>query len=191
MSEAKTKKVAGVDLSSACFAYVGDEKDTSTWKLPLFIPGNVSLTRNHVKNAIARFAETKGIPVIERATVWQMIAGAAKAQGISVQRETPEPAKSETVKPVQLGGREIFRKTWVWWDMSTAAAKSRDELLKEVPEQDIVLTLRQTLERTKRWYELHDRPIISTDIACYLRAFEEIVKLDAWPDEKPGNESVN
>ena len=75
--------------------------------------------------------------------------------------------------------------------MSTAAAKSRDELLKEVPEQDIVLTLRQTLERTKRWYELHDRPIISTDIACYLRAFEEIVKLDAWPDEKPGNESVN
>ena len=101
MSEAKTKKVAGVDLSSACFAYVGDEKDTSTWKLPLFIPGNVSLTRNHVKNAIARFAETKGIPVIERATVWQMIAGAAKAQGISVQRETPEPAKSETVKPVQ------------------------------------------------------------------------------------------
>ena len=67
--------------------------------------------------------------------------------------------------------------------MSAAAYKSRDELLKEVPETDIVLTLKQTIERTKRWYELHDRPIVSTDVGLYLKAFDEILKLDAWPDE--------
>lgn len=71
-----------------------------------------------------------------------------------------------------------------------AANKSRDELLKEVPEEDIVLTLKQTLERSKRWYELKDRPIPATDIGCYIRAFDEILKLDAWPDEDP-NKSVN
>jgi len=74
-----------------------------------------------------------------------------------------------------------------------AANKSRDELLKDVPETDIVLTLKQTLERSKRWFELHDRPIPATDIGCYIRAFDEILKLDAWPDEEPGtgNKTVN
>ncbi len=66
---------------------------------------------------------------------------------------------------------------------SNAANRSRDELLKQVPELEITLTLRQTLERTKRWYELHDRPIVSTDVGLYLKAFDEILKLDAWPDE--------
>jgi len=71
-----------------------------------------------------------------------------------------------------------------------AASKARDELLREVPEADIVLTLKQTIERTKRWYELHDRPIVSTDVGLYLRAFDEILKLDAWPDADPSG-SVN
>jgi hypothetical protein len=75
---------------------------------------------------------------------------------------------------------------------ATAANKSRDELLKEVPETDIVLTLRQTLERSKRWFELQDRPIPATDIGCYIRAFDEILKLEAWPDEDAtANKSVN
>jgi hypothetical protein len=65
---------------------------------------------------------------------------------------------------------------------ANAANKSRDDLLKEVPEADIVLTLRQTLERTKRWYQLHDRPIVSTDVGLYLKAFDEILVLDALPD---------
>jgi hypothetical protein len=65
----------------------------------------------------------------------------------------------------------------------SAEQKSRDELLKDVPEQDIVLTMKQTLERTRDWYRLHDRPIPATDIGCYIRAFDEILKLDAWPDE--------
>ena len=73
----------------------------------------------------------------------------------------------------------------------SAEQKSRDELLKEVPEQDIVLTLRQTLARSKRWFELHDRPIPATDIQCYSNAFDEILKLEAWPDADPSSSVVN
>ena len=64
----------------------------------------------------------------------------------------------------------------------SAEQKSRDELLKDVPEQDIVLNMRQTLERTRDWYRLHDRPIVSTDVGLYLKAFDEILVLDALPD---------
>lgn len=59
---------------------------------------------------------------------------------------------------------------------------AENELLRDVPEEDIVLTLQQTLERTKRWYELHGRPIISTDVGLYVKAFDEILILDALPD---------
>jgi hypothetical protein len=38
--DAKTKRVAGVDLPSHCFAYVGDEEKTETWKLPINFPGD-------------------------------------------------------------------------------------------------------------------------------------------------------
>jgi hypothetical protein len=71
-----------------------------------------------------------------------------------------------------------------------SASRSRDELLKEVPELEITLTLRQTLERTKRWYELHDRPIVSTDVGLYRKAFDEILMLDTLPDIDP-SASVN
>jgi hypothetical protein len=63
-----------------------------------------------------------------------------------------------------------------------AADKMRDELLAVIPEADIILTLKQNLERTKRWYQIHDRPIVSTDVGLYLKAFDEILVLDALPD---------
>jgi hypothetical protein len=66
--------------------------------------------------------------------------------------------------------------------MMNAADKTRDELLAAVPEADIVLTLKQTLERTKRWYQIYDRPIVATDVGLYLKAFDEILVLDALPD---------
>ena len=77
----KTKCVAGIDLRSECFGYVGDPEDTSTWKLPIYFRGNESLTRNHIKNAVERFADCK-IPDAQRAEVWRTIVGAARAHGI-------------------------------------------------------------------------------------------------------------
>jgi hypothetical protein len=99
----KTKRVAGgFDLPASAFALVLDENDTSTWKLPLFVPGNVALTQNVVKNALFRFAATKDIPYGQRAETWRTIAGAAKAHGIPVGAQPasslPGSARPETAK---------------------------------------------------------------------------------------------
>lgn len=77
---AKTKKVAGKDLSSGSFAYVGDATDPSTWKLPIH-------DEAHAKNALARFNQTKGIPADQKEGVWKKIVSAAKKFGITVSEE--------------------------------------------------------------------------------------------------------
>jgi len=84
----KTKKVNGVDLSSCNFAFVGDESDTSTWKLPIHFPGDDAKTINHILDALARFDTTKAIPECERPSVWFTLYGAAVSHGISVERRT-------------------------------------------------------------------------------------------------------
>lgn len=76
----KTKTVSGKKLTSDKFAYVGDENDTSTWKLPIH-------DANHVRNALARFNQTKGIPEGEKDKVWRKILAAAKKFGIKVSEE--------------------------------------------------------------------------------------------------------
>ena len=100
----KTKKVAGVDLPLSSFAFVGDENEPSTWKLPIYVPGNVSLSRNLLKSALFRFADTKDIPASERQTVALTLNGAAKAMGIRVVQQPasalPGSAHPETLKPV-------------------------------------------------------------------------------------------
>jgi hypothetical protein len=75
--EAKTKKKGGKNLSSSDFAYVGDPDDTSTWKLPIHDAA-------HVRNALARFNQTEGIPSGEKAKVHARIVAAAKKFGIEV-----------------------------------------------------------------------------------------------------------
>jgi hypothetical protein len=68
-----------------------------------------------------------------------------------------------------------------------AEEKERDALLKQATEAEIVESVQQTLERAQRWYALHDRPIVSTDVGLYLKAFDEILVLDALPDGKPSS----
>ena len=94
----KTKKVAGVDCNQECFAYVKDENDSSTWNLPLYIPGNVGLTRNLIKCAVERFATAK-MPDEQRAEVWRLIAGAAKGHGIKVGAQ-PAPTLPGSIRPL-------------------------------------------------------------------------------------------
>ena len=69
----------------------------------------------------------------------------------------------------------------------SAEEKERDELLKQVTEAEIVASVQQTLERARRWFQLKDRPIPAMDIGCYIRAFAEILVLDALPDVKPSS----
>ena len=78
----KTKKVDGVDLPASSFAYVGDPDKTDTWKLPIDFPGDDEKSKSHIRNALARFSQTEGIPESERAAVLAKIHAAAKKHGI-------------------------------------------------------------------------------------------------------------
>jgi hypothetical protein len=80
--DAKTKRVAGVDLPSSSFAFVGDSDKTETWKLPISFPGDDEKTKTHIRNALARFEQTKGIPDDKKAEVKAKIDAAASAHGI-------------------------------------------------------------------------------------------------------------
>jgi hypothetical protein len=79
----KTKRVDGEDLTSDAFAWVGDANDTSTWKLPIKFSSDEK-TKSHIRNALARFDQTKGIPDDKKAGVWKKIVAAAKKHDIKV-----------------------------------------------------------------------------------------------------------
>lgn len=82
----KTKRVAGEDLTADCFAYVGDPEKTDTWKLPIKF-SDEEKTKRHIRNALARFDQTKGIPADEKDKVKAKIHAAAKEHGIDVEEE--------------------------------------------------------------------------------------------------------
>lgn len=75
--DARTKRVAGKDLTSSDFAYVGDPEKTATWKLPI-------MDAAHVRNALARFNQTQGIPGGEKPKVLARIKAKAREFGIDV-----------------------------------------------------------------------------------------------------------
>lgn len=56
----KTKRVDNEDLTSDCFLIVGDEDDTSTWKLPWKFSTDEK-TKSHLRNALARIDQVKGV----------------------------------------------------------------------------------------------------------------------------------
>jgi hypothetical protein len=85
-SQKKTSRVAGEDLTSDCFAYVGDPDDTSTWKYPLKFSTEAK-SKSHVRNALARWGQHKGIPSDKEAGVRAKIVAAAKKYGIEVSDE--------------------------------------------------------------------------------------------------------
>ena len=69
-----TKTVSGSSLPKSAFAFVGDAKDTSTWKLPVH-------DKAHADNAAARLNQTSGIPDDKKAAVESKIKSAQKKFG--------------------------------------------------------------------------------------------------------------
>jgi HK97 family phage prohead protease len=89
----RTKRVGGKDLPKSKFAYVGDPDRTETWKLPIH-------DANHVRNALARFNQTDGIPADKKAAVKAKIVAAAHKFGIDVSKEKDSAPEPEVTKPV-------------------------------------------------------------------------------------------
>ena len=90
-AKVKTKTVSGKALPMSAFAFVGDPERTETWKLPIH-------DENHVKNALARFNQTQGIPAAKKASVYAKIKAAAKKFGIHISEENSFDTESETRK---------------------------------------------------------------------------------------------
>lgn len=110
--EAKTKRVAGEDLTADCFAYVGDKDSTDTWKLPIKFSGKAK-SKRHIANALARFDQTEGIPAEEKESVKAKIVAAAKEHGIEVAEkaisDTISAAIEKKFKPLAKGLWEVGR----------------------------------------------------------------------------------
>lgn len=85
-SEKKTKREAGEDLPASAFAYVGDPEKTDTWKFPLHFSTDEK-SASHVRNALARWSQAKGIPADEKDKVRAKIEAAAKKYGVEVSDE--------------------------------------------------------------------------------------------------------
>ena len=94
-----TKKIDGQDLPASAFAYVGDASNWRTFLLPIHFAGNREKTKNHIRNAMSRFSETKGIPAAQASEVWQRILGAARAHGIDANPRQPFRAKETETAP--------------------------------------------------------------------------------------------
>lgn len=95
--EAKTKRVDGEDLEDSAFAYVGDPEKPDTWKLPIKF-SDEEKTKSHIRNALARFDQTEGIPDGEKARVKAKIVAAAKDHGIEVGDEAGKASGAEVRK---------------------------------------------------------------------------------------------
>lgn len=81
--EAKTKRVDGEDLHADCFIIVQDPTDPGTWHLAwkFSAPGE---TENHLRDALARFDQVKGLSESEKEAAWEKLVHLCKAHGIHV-----------------------------------------------------------------------------------------------------------
>src|SRR5579864_3892290 len=156
--DSKTKRVAGEDLTADCFAYVGDKEDTSTWKLPIKFSTDAK-SKSHVRNALARFNQTKGIPDGEKAKVKAKIVAAAKKHGIEVSDEADKAMKAwvdgevnsliektAESKGLKKGMYEVSRFASILQDIAYLRVSSEYEREREGDDSTLPEDLQQELE---------------------------------------------
>jgi len=103
-ADAPTKRVAGEDLTSGAFIYVGDAQKPDTWALPWKFKSAAKI-KSHLRNALARFNQTSKIPADSKAGAWKKLVRLCKKYGIKV---TDEESKSLVLTAEQ---RESLRDT--------------------------------------------------------------------------------
>jgi uncharacterized protein len=82
-SDKKTKRVDGEDLAADCFLIVGDPADTKTWKLPWKFSTEEKI-QNHLRNALARFNQLKGVSEEDKKTAWSALVKLCKEHDVEV-----------------------------------------------------------------------------------------------------------
>lgn len=154
--EAKTKRVAGEDLTCDAFAYVGDKDDTSTWKLPIKFSTDEK-SKAHIRNALARFDQTKGIPADEKAKVKAKIVAAAKKHGIDVSEDDAKKAavneqvtslieKKAAAMGLEKGMYDVSRFACLLQDLAWVRISAEYEREREGDDSTLPEDLQQDLE---------------------------------------------
>jgi len=92
-----TKRVDSEDLTSDCFVYVGDPQKPATWALPWKFKTTAKI-KSHLRNALARFNQTKKIPTDKKADAWKKLVNLCKKYGVKV---SDQEAKAWGLTPEQ------------------------------------------------------------------------------------------
>lgn len=82
----KTKRVDGEDLSYTDFIIVGDPSDPKTWKLAWRF-SSLEKTKSHLRNALARFDQLKGISDAQKSEARTKLVRLCKKYGVKVAEE--------------------------------------------------------------------------------------------------------
>lgn len=100
----KTKRVDGEDLQAGSFLYVGDEEKTATWALPWKFDSDEKI-KKHLRNALARFDQTKKIPSDKKAGVYKKLVAKCKEYGIHVSGSDAGSNSAEVISLEQAKAR--------------------------------------------------------------------------------------
>jgi HK97 family phage prohead protease len=92
-----TKKVAGEDLSAHDFVIAQDPNKTETWHLPWHF-STEEKTKSHLRDALARFNQVKGLSDSEKSKAWSKLVHLCKAHDIEVNEEKSAALDLETAK---------------------------------------------------------------------------------------------
>ncbi len=99
-AETKTLKVDGEDLTADCFLIATDKNDTSTWHLPWKF-STEEKTQAHLRDALARFDQLKGVSDAEKKVAWDKLVQLCKEHDIQVGASDAEN-KSYQLMQMQL-----------------------------------------------------------------------------------------
>lgn len=89
----KTKHVDGEDLTSTDFLIAPDPSDIKTWKLAWRF-SSLEKTKFHLRNALSRFNQLKGVTDSDKASAWPKLVRLCKKYGVKVTEDGSK--KSET-----------------------------------------------------------------------------------------------
>jgi uncharacterized protein len=98
-----TKRVDGEDLPASAFLYVGDPEKTETWSLPWKFSTDAK-TKSHLRNALARFNQTKNVPADKKAAAWKKLVRLCKKYGITVSDDEAKSFDLTAEQRATIGG---------------------------------------------------------------------------------------
>ena len=182
MKEKKTKRVAGEDLTADCFAYVGDKDNTSTWKLPIKFSTD-DKSKSHIRNALARFNQTQGIPADQKAKVKAKLVAAAKKHGIETSDSSAKCIRFALVKILaeKNAGWDFFSKTEEEKTASLRKAKKDAEFM--------ISTVEDIFAKVDGSVSLFQGLYTVSSLAEILQSLQWIVASTTYERDYEGDES--